>query len=583
MEAVPVQNGPRSTIPEAPPQAGAVSASAARVQASGSAGVRASAPAAGGVGARASGQVSRAASGAAPGAAPGVTPPRTVRGPAIVSAQVAAGEATDRTDEASRAAIAAIVALSPGEQALARAGLSEDPAGTDGAGASHGIAGRSGGTAAPGDAAEPEGAAETAGAPSTAGAASTPATSRMAGATAVARKAAGPVNLLGLDRKGFLEFCAGLGEKPFRAQQLMRWVHQRGVSDWSAMTDLARVFRERLQDQALIRAPGVLKDHTARDSTRKWLFDVGGGNAVEAVFIPEARRGTLCVSSQAGCAVNCSFCSTGKQGFSRNLNTAEILGQIWLANQLLRQPGAQPRWNGSDDMARMDEDLDDGGAERPISNIVFMGMGEPLLNYGALLPALRVLLDDHAYGLSRRRVTVSTSGVVPLIDRLSDDCPVALAVSLHASNDTLRDQLVPLNRKYPLKELLAACQRYLKVAPRDFITFEYVMLNGINDTVKHAHELVSLVADVPCKFNLIPFNPFPNSGLNRSSDRTIRQFSEELLRAGIVTTVRRTRGNEIDAACGQLAGEVVDRTRLRERTVRIHRPEKVLATQGAGA
>ena len=329
---------------------------------------------------------------------------------------------------------------------------------------------------------------------------------------------------------------------------------------------------ERLQDQALIRAPGVLKDHTARDSTRKWLFDVGGGNAVEAVFIPEARRGTLCVSSQAGCAVNCSFCSTGKQGFSRNLNTAEILGQIWLANQLLRQPGAQPRWGGADDMAQLDEDVDDAGALRPISNIVFMGMGEPLLNYNALLPALRALLDDHGYGLSRRRVTVSTSGVVPLIDRLSEDCPVALAVSLHASNDTLRDQLVPLNRKYPLKELLAACQRYLKVAPRDFITFEYVMLNGINDTVKHAHELVSLVADVPCKFNLIPFNPFPNSGLSRSSDRTIRQFGDVLLRAGIVTTVRRTRGDEIDAACGQLAGEVVDRTRLRERTVQFHRP-----------
>ena len=307
MEAVPVQNGPRSTIPEASPQAGAVSASAAHAHAPGSAGARASAPAAGGVGARASGQVSRAASGASPGAAPGATPPRTVRGPAIVSAQVAAGEATDRTDEASRAAIAAIVALSPGEQALARAGLSEGTAGAGGAGAPHGMAGGSADTAAPGGAPGTGGAAEAAGPSSTASAASAPATSRMPGATAVARKAAGPVNLLGLDRKGFLEFCAGLGEKPFRAQQLMRWVHQRGVSDWSAMTDLARVFRERLQDQALIRAPGVLKDHTARDSTRKWLFDVGGGNAVEAVFIPEARRGTLCVYSQAGCAVNCSF------------------------------------------------------------------------------------------------------------------------------------------------------------------------------------------------------------------------------------------------------------------------------------
>ena len=387
-----------------------------------------------------------------------------------------------------------------------------------------------------------------------------------------AKAPAGPVNLLGLDRQGFLDFCGGMGEKPFRAHQLMRWVHQRGVADWSAMTDLARSFRERLQDNALIQAPSVLKDHTAPDATRKWLFDVGAGNAVEAVFIPEARRGTLCVSSQAGCAVNCSFCSTGKQGFSRNLSTAEILGQIWLANQLLRQPGAQPRWGGADDMAQLDEDVDDAGALRPISNIVFMGMGEPLLNYNALLPALRALLDDHGYGLSRRRVTVSTSGVVPLIDRLSEDCPVALAVSLHASNDTLRDQLVPLNRKYPLKELLAACQRYLKVAPRDFITFEYVMLKDINDSVAHARELAALVADVPCKFNLIPFNPFPNSGLSRSSDRTIRQFGDVLLRAGIVTTVRRTRGDEIDAACGQLAGEVVDRTRLRERTVQFHRP-----------
>lgn len=401
-------------------------------------------------------------------------------------------------------------------------------------------------------------------------------------AEAAARRTDGPPNLLGLDRQGFLDFCAGLGEKPFRAQQLMRWVHQRGISDWSAMTDLARAFRERLQGQAVIAPPAVLKDHTAADATRKWLFDVGAGNAVEAVFIPEARRGTLCVSSQAGCAVNCSFCSTGKQGFSRNLTTAEIIGQIWLANHLLRQPDAQPRWGGADDPSQADEDLEDAAAQRPISNIVFMGMGEPLLNYAALLPALRLLLDDHAYGLSRRRVTVSTSGVVPLIDRLSEDCPVALAVSLHASNDTLRDELVPLNRKYPLKELLAACQRYLKVAPRDFITFEYVMLRGVNDSLTHAHELVALVADLPCKFNLIPFNPFPNSGLHRSADRTIRQFGEVLQRAGIVTTVRRTRGDEIDAACGQLAGEVVDRTRLRERTVKFHRP-RVAGAEAATA
>lgn len=386
----------------------------------------------------------------------------------------------------------------------------------------------------------------------------------------------GRVNLLGLDRDGFQSFCAGLGQKPFRATQLMRWVHHRGVADWADMTDLAKAFREKLEHEAEIRPPAIIADHTAADATRKWLFDVGAGNAVEAVFIPEARRGTLCVSTQAGCAVNCRFCSTGKQGFSRNLSTAEVLGQIWLANQLLRQPGAQPRWQGNggnDANAMLDDESEDAQAEfRPISNIVFMGMGEPLLNYGALLPALRALLDDHGYGLSRRRVTVSTSGVVPLIDRLSADCPVALAVSLHASNDRLRDELVPLNRKYPLAELLAACRRYLTVAPRDFITFEYVMLRDINDSVRHAQELVSLVADVPCKFNLIPFNPFPASGLHRSTDRSIRMFSDVLQRAGIVTTIRRTRGDEIDAACGQLAGEVVDRTRLKERSIRIHRP-----------
>lgn len=384
-----------------------------------------------------------------------------------------------------------------------------------------------------------------------------------------------PTNLLGLDRSGFLEFCASLGEKPFRAHQLMRWVHHRGVADWAAMTDLARVFRERLQQHATITPPTIIADHTAADATRKWLFDVGAGNAIEAVFIPEARRGTLCISTQAGCAVNCRFCSTGKQGFSRNLGTAEVLGQVWMANQLLRQPGAQPRWAGAgaDDSTAIEDDaVDPLAGQRPVSNVVFMGMGEPLLNYNVLLPALRALLDDHGYGLSRRRVTVSTSGVVPMIDRLSDDCPVALAVSLHASNDALRDQLVPLNRKYPLAELLAACRRYLAVAPRDFITFEYVMLRDINDSVRHAHELVDLVAEVPCKFNLIPFNPFPESGLHRSTDRNIRVFSDVLQRAGIVTTIRKTRGDEIDAACGQLAGEVVDRTRLKERRIQLHRP-----------
>ena len=401
--------------------------------------------------------------------------------------------------------------------------------------------------------------------------------------TVEATAAAGPrparkVNLLGLDRPGFLALCESLGQKPFRAVQLMRWIHQRAEGDLGAMTDLARAFRERLQSQAVIAAPSIIADHTAGDATRKWLFDVGAGNAVEAVFIPEARRGTLCISTQAGCAVNCRVGSTGQQGFSRNLRTDEILGQVWLANRLLAQPGAATRWqraappagveaSDADDVA--EAAADPAGAGRPISNVVFMGMGEPLLNYEAVLPAVRALTDDHGYGLSRRRVTVSTSGVVPMIDRLAADCPVALAVSLHAGNDALRDELVPLNRKYPLAELMAACRRYLAVAPRDFITFEYVMLRGINDSRAQAAELVALVRDVPCKFNLIPFNPFPESGLVRSQDHTIRQFAEVLGNAGIVTTIRKTRGDDIDAACGQLAGEVVDRTRLKDRAVKV--------------
>ncbi|MCX7274958.1 MAG: 23S rRNA (adenine(2503)-C(2))-methyltransferase RlmN [Burkholderiales bacterium] len=356
-----------------------------------------------------------------------------------------------------------------------------------------------------------------------------------------------PVNLLGLDAEGLARTCEGWGEKPFRARQLMRWVHQRGEADFGAMSDLAKDFRARLVSNARVVPPAVVGDHTSADGTRKWLLDVGAGNAVEAVYIPEAQRGTLCVSTQAGCAVNCLFCSTGKQGFSRNLDAAEIVGQLWWANRAL---GASP------------------AGDRLISNVVFMGMGEPLQNYSATLTALRVLLDDNAYGLSRRRVTVSTSGVVPMMDRLGEDCPVALAVSLHAPNDALRDQLVPLNRKYPLAELMAACTRYLRHAPRDFITFEYVMLDGVNDSDAHARELLALVREIPCKFNLIPFNPFPNAGLRRSPDARVRRFGQVLLDAGIVTTVRRTRGDDIDAACGQLAGEVRDRTRLAQRSAR---------------
>ena len=366
-----------------------------------------------------------------------------------------------------------------------------------------------------------------------------------------------PVNLLGLDGPSLVRQCEAWGEKPFRARQLMHWVHRRGEADFARMTDLAASFRERLKRLAEVRAPAVVSDHVSADGTRKWLLDVGGGDAIETVFIPEARRGTLCVSTQAGCAVNCLFCSTGKQGFSRNLAVEEIIAQLWWANRAL---GA---------LAPAPGERSDGEPERVISNVVFMGMGEPLQNYAATLAAVRLMLDDHGYGLSKRRVTVSTSGIVPMMDRLREDCPVALAVSLHAPNDALRDRLVPLNRKHPLAELMAACRRYLDRAPRDFVTFEYVMLDGVNDDDAHARELVSLVREVPCKFNLIPFNPFPDAGLRRSPAPRIRAFAQVLTDAGIVTTTRRTRGDDIDAACGQLAGEVRDRTRLLERSGRV--------------
>jgi len=357
-------------------------------------------------------------------------------------------------------------------------------------------------------------------------------------------------NLLDFDLDGLAAFCETLGEKRFRATQLFRWIHQRGARDFDQMTDLAKSLREKLRTTARIEALPVLTQHESADGTIKWLFDVRDGNAVEAVFIPEDDRGTLCISSQAGCAVGCRFCSTGHQGFSRNLTTGEIVAQLWFAEHFLRGHLKT--------------------AERVISNLVMMGMGEPLQNYSALVPALRVMLDDHGYGLSRRRVTVSTSGVVPMMDRLAQDCPVALAVSLHASNDPLRDNLVPLNRKYPLADLLDACNRYLEHAPRDFITFEYCMLDGVNDTPELARELVDLVRrhagrGVSCKFNLIPFNPFPASGLTRSPNTRVVAFAKILSDAGIVTTVRKTRGDDIDAACGQLAGDVKDRTRVGER------------------
>jgi 23S rRNA (adenine2503-C2)-methyltransferase len=357
-------------------------------------------------------------------------------------------------------------------------------------------------------------------------------------------------NLLDFDLEGLAAFCERLGEKRFRATQLFRWIHQRGAREFDQMSDLAKSLREKLKTTARIEGLSVLTQHESADGTIKWLFDVGNGDAVEAVFIPEDDRGTLCVSSQAGCAVGCRFCSTGHQGFSRNLTTGEIVAQLWFAEHFLR--------------AHLKRD------ERIISNVVMMGMGEPLQNYSALVPALRVMLDDHGYGLSRRRVTVSTSGVVPMIDRLGQDCPVALAVSLHAPNNELRDNLVPLNRKYPLAELLDACNRYLAHAPRDFITFEYCMLDGVNDQPEHARQLVELVrhhagAGVSCKLNLIPFNPFPQSGLTRSPHKQVLAFAKILGDAGIVTTVRKTRGDDIDAACGQLAGDVKDRTRVGER------------------
>ncbi len=362
-------------------------------------------------------------------------------------------------------------------------------------------------------------------------------------------------NLLDFDLPGLTAWSAELGEKPFRARQVFRWIHQQGESDFAQMTDLAKGLREKLMQLAEVRGPAVKADKVSADGTRKWLFDVGVGNGIETVFIPEGvpssgeaddvnedgprYRGTLCISSQVGCALECTFCSTGRQGFNRNLTVAEIIGQLWHANRELKKAGY---------------------GERPVTNVVMMGMGEPLANFDNVVTALDIMLDDHAYGLSRRRVTVSTSGLVPAMDRLGQRCPVALAVSLHAPTDALRDQFVPINRKYPLKELMAACRRYLTVAPRDFITFEYVMLAGVNDKPEHARQLVELARVVPCKFNLIPFNPFTDSGYMTSSAESQRLFRDILQQAGYVVTTRKTRGDDIDAACGQLAGQVADKT-----------------------
>lgn len=348
------------------------------------------------------------------------------------------------------------------------------------------------------------------------------------------------INLLEMDRAGLREHFSARGERPFRADQLVQWIHQRGVTDFQAMTNLAKDLRTRLSLEAGARAPQVAGEQRAADGTRKWLMRLADGNAVETVYIPEPGRATLCVSSQVGCALNCRFCATARQGYNRNLTTAEIIGQLWQVHHRLRA---------------------EGSGERPVTNVVLMGMGEPLLNLPAVIPALRLMLDDLAYGLSRRRVTLSTAGVVPGIDTLARECPVSLAVSLHAPDDALRDRLVPLNRKYPIAELLAACRRYVRHQPRARITFEYVMLDGLNDRPAQARALADLLADVPAKVNLIPFNPFPGSGLRRSPAEAVDRFREILLGRGLVTVTRRPRGDDIAAACGQLAGRVRDRTR----------------------
>ncbi|HWR78538.1 MAG TPA: 23S rRNA (adenine(2503)-C(2))-methyltransferase RlmN [Thiobacillus sp.] len=354
-----------------------------------------------------------------------------------------------------------------------------------------------------------------------------------------------PQNLLDFDLEGLTAWFSEHGEKPFRARQVFHWVHQAGVADFAQMTDIAKSLREKLQQQAVVAPPAINYVHTSTDGTRKWLFDVGVANGIETVFIPEEDRGTLCVSSQVGCALECTFCSTGRQGFNRNLTVAEIIGQLWVAHHSLKT-----------EVNRTTGEI----SERPVTNVVMMGMGEPLANFENVVTALGIMLDDHAYGLSRRRVTVSTSGLVPAMDRLAERCPVALAVSLHAPNDALRDQIVPINKKYPLAELMAACRRYLVHAPRDFITFEYVMLAGVNDAPEHARQLIELVREVPCKFNLIPFNPFPDSGYEKPRAEAMRVFRQILQDAGLVVTTRKTRGDDIDAACGQLAGKVADKS-----------------------
>jgi 23S rRNA (adenine2503-C2)-methyltransferase len=375
-------------------------------------------------------------------------------------------------------------------------------------------------------------------------------------------------NLLNFTLPGLTAWFAAQGEKPFRARQVYKWIHQRGVAEFDAMTDIAKSLREKLKSSAEIRAPAILSEHRSGDGTVKWLFDVGVGNGIETVFIPEDDRGTLCVSSQVGCALDCKFCSTGRQGFNRDLAVGEIIGQLWVANKRLEEmeaEGQSSRLIG--DRAPADAE-GEARSPRPVSNVVMMGMGEPLNNFQPVVDSMAIMLDDNAYGLSRRRVTLSTSGVVPNIRKLKDALPVALAVSLHAPNDEIRSRIMPVNDAYPIAKLLEACREYLEVAPRDFITFEYVMLKGVNDAPEHAKQLAKLLKSVPSKVNLIPFNPFPDSGFERSDMGRVKHFQKILLDAGYIATIRRTRGDDIDAACGQLAGQVVNR--MKRKTVRIH-------------
>jgi 23S rRNA (adenine2503-C2)-methyltransferase len=347
-------------------------------------------------------------------------------------------------------------------------------------------------------------------------------------------------NLLDLDRQGLADYFTALGEQPFRAAQVLQWIHHYGAENFDAMTNLSKVLRERLKQCAEIRAPEIALDQRSDDGTRKWLLRLDDGNCIETVFIPDEGRGTLCVSSQVGCALDCSFCATGKQGFNRNLTVAEIIGQVWVANKAL---GRDPK------------------GERIITNVVMMGMGEPLLNFDNVVSAMNIMLDDLGYGLSKRRVTLSTAGVVPALDRLKELSPVSLAVSLHAPNDALRDELVPLNKKYPISELMDACRRYVEDETRRTITFEYVMLDGVNDSPELARQLVQLLKGMPAKVNLIPFNPFPGMRYQRSRPEAIERFRSILMEADLITLTRKTRGDDIDAACGQLAGRVQDRTK----------------------